>query len=629
MSRVLSKKEAIARGLDPAGPRKKRSSLEGYGRGLLQVATAEHAPQVVGALEALPAAFTPGESYSAEREKQTEELKKIYAQTEEDRPMEMTVGRVAPFFTPGAGAVTKALGAGIAPVAAYSAYGALGASGRSGAPVGSGEHLKDVAMGGVAAGAWATAGAGVGSVLGATSRFLGRYADRAREIIRKAVETGDARTIRQAQRAADALQRAEQRDRGRFVKGEAERLAEAKPGPPGGARHGARSPKKEMSDSEIERRALGKYGKAKEQVQARIHRAEDLGQQWPEDVLSEVNRQKGLFREKVAGELRGPTPTEIREAFKQRLLAEREATRAAEAGAVAVVPNQTATIRPPRPVVLPAAKTMAPRAEEYARQAGIVGRRPAPVPGGDIERMVAERVSAGGRRALGHGMLGAVGGGAAGLVFPISSPVAMAGGFAAGVARKAAADPAARAAVMGRLEKFFAANPEAWARYRGLIGSKLGPKENQSMDTPPAIERYAQPSQPGRGGAAAGEKDIDSLVSSASSRHGVPEDLVRAVVHVESRGRPDALSTAGARGVMQLMPQTARALGVQDVHDPAQNIDGGVRYLAQLLRQFNGDEDLAIQAYNAGPENVTKYRGKVPFAATRAYLAKVKGILRQ
>jgi len=100
--------------------------------------------------------------------------------------------------------------------------------------------------------------------------------------------------------------------------------------------------------------------------------------------------------------------------------------------------------------------------------------------------------------------------------------------------------------------------------------------------------------------------DIVNLLDQAAARYGVQPDLAVAVAQQESGGNPHAVSSAGAQGVMQLMPQTAAALGVSNPFDPAQNIDAGVRFLSQLLGQF-GDTALALAAYNWGPGNVSKY----------------------
>ncbi|MCD6224380.1 MAG: lytic transglycosylase domain-containing protein, partial [Deltaproteobacteria bacterium] len=91
----------------------------------------------------------------------------------------------------------------------------------------------------------------------------------------------------------------------------------------------------------------------------------------------------------------------------------------------------------------------------------------------------------------------------------------------------------------------------------------------------------------------------------------------------ESGYNPKALSKKGARGLMQLMPRTAKWLGVVDSFNPEHNINGGVRYLKQLLKQFDGDVELALAAYNAGSRNVRQYNGVPPFKATKFYITKV------
>jgi len=120
-------------------------------------------------------------------------------------------------------------------------------------------------------------------------------------------------------------------------------------------------------------------------------------------------------------------------------------------------------------------------------------------------------------------------------------------------------------------------------------------------------------------------RDFDPIVLAAARRHGVSADLVRAVIHAESGFRSDAVSPVGARGLMQLMPATAEAMGVSDVHDPRQNIDGGTRYLRILSDRF-GDDVLVIAAYNAGPGNVRKFGGVPPFRETVDYVRKVRGL---
>ncbi len=113
------------------------------------------------------------------------------------------------------------------------------------------------------------------------------------------------------------------------------------------------------------------------------------------------------------------------------------------------------------------------------------------------------------------------------------------------------------------------------------------------------------------------------LIDSAAKTHGVDPALVRAVIHAESAFRADATSYKGAAGLMQLMPGTADDLGVTDRYDPADNIYGGVKYLAYLLDEFNGDTQLATAAYNAGPGAVRKHGGIPPYAETQAYVKRV------
>jgi len=117
-------------------------------------------------------------------------------------------------------------------------------------------------------------------------------------------------------------------------------------------------------------------------------------------------------------------------------------------------------------------------------------------------------------------------------------------------------------------------------------------------------------------------------IRAASAEYGVDEALLRAVIHAESAFNPRALSIAGAQGLMQLIPGTARDMGVLDAFDVNQNIRGGARYLALLLRNFNGNERLAAAAYNAGPGAVQKYNGVPPYDETQVYVERV-GTLRK
>jgi soluble lytic murein transglycosylase-like protein len=146
-----------------------------------------------------------------------------------------------------------------------------------------------------------------------------------------------------------------------------------------------------------------------------------------------------------------------------------------------------------------------------------------------------------------------------------------------------------------------------WDIFAKTMGSQLTP----FLATASPAASSVQPQQ------------LDAIIQTVSEKYGVSPDLIRAVVQQESGFNPKAVSKAGALGLMQLMPGTARAMGVLDPFDPYQNIDGGVRYLKQLLDRYHGRVDLALAAYNAGPGAVDQYGGIPPYAETRSYVQSI------
>lgn len=151
----------------------------------------------------------------------------------------------------------------------------------------------------------------------------------------------------------------------------------------------------------------------------------------------------------------------------------------------------------------------------------------------------------------------------------------------------------------------------------GPSGSSLDVATDQIQGFEPAPPETAN--EPG---AAAG-RDLRAIISDASARSHVDADFIASVIRAESAGNPKAISPKGAQGLMQLMPQTATTLGVKNSFDPEDNVDGGVRYLRDLLVKYNGDAARALAAYNAGPHRVQQYGGVPPYRETHAYVARV------
>lgn len=122
-------------------------------------------------------------------------------------------------------------------------------------------------------------------------------------------------------------------------------------------------------------------------------------------------------------------------------------------------------------------------------------------------------------------------------------------------------------------------------------------------------------------------KKYEDIINEASEKYNIDTNLIKSVILTESGANPKAHSKNKAKGLMQLLDSTADSLGVKNIWDPKQNIFGGTKYLSNMLRQYDGDKDLALAAYNAGPGNVAKYKGIPPFKETKIYIKRVKNYL--
>ena len=167
----------------------------------------------------------------------------------------------------------------------------------------------------------------------------------------------------------------------------------------------------------------------------------------------------------------------------------------------------------------------------------------------------------------------------------------------------------------------------SWPRPAGFGDGKTLPASNEAMPAVPKVTpssyREAARCLP------VPSAELDGLIGEAARREGLSSDLVRAVIQKESAGLPCAVSPVGAMGLMQLMPGTAKQLGVRDPYNARQSVDAGSRYLRELLDRYDGDLTRALGAYNAGPGQVDSYGGVPPFAETRGYVGKILKMLGQ
>jgi soluble lytic murein transglycosylase-like protein len=170
----------------------------------------------------------------------------------------------------------------------------------------------------------------------------------------------------------------------------------------------------------------------------------------------------------------------------------------------------------------------------------------------------------------------------------------------------------------------FEAAPEVPASGSRLPASGISPFAKNAKDGAPNVSSFARtPSGSALGFPARPQVDLNDVVNTASGRYRLDPDLVNSVIKAESGFNVRAVSPKGAQGLMQLMPGTASQLGVPNAFDPQANVEGGTKYLRELLERYNFDLVKALAAYNAGPQRVEQFGGVPPYYETRAYVARI------
>ena len=158
------------------------------------------------------------------------------------------------------------------------------------------------------------------------------------------------------------------------------------------------------------------------------------------------------------------------------------------------------------------------------------------------------------------------------------------------------------------------------ASFNNVLTAEMNQSNNSNIGSPDAIGSVKEKVNY--------SGDFNEIIDNVSKKYNINSSIIKSVIKAESDFNPSVVSSAGAMGLMQLMPDTARSLGVDDTFDPVENIEGGVKYLKEMLDKFGGNLELALAAYNAGPGNVVKYGGIPPFQETENYVAKIMGYIK-